>query len=670
MPVGFLVGASIYLQQQSSQEMERQSEEALNLAINLQQSLIDSRVTRMKERAISLAGRAQLITAIESGAALPPILNSFHESLPGADLVTVVGADGLVIGRAGSYSRGDRLSYGGLVEHVISSRVPSGTLEWLQRDQLANESAAVLSQVHMPIVQTEGSDDSRVGQMLEDALAMVGAAPVFNGSGKVLGVVLISDILNNDHAIVDEVTHRSPQGLPLHATIALDGIRVTTTVPAVGGGRRAVGTLYSDLVMDRLRKGQEYRGKALVGGYVMERTIYLPMTNYAGKVVAGSFVGVPETSFAALAERTAWSTRLAGAGAIVSILVALTLAYQLARTQISRPLYRFTQVLTNGDLQTRVEATEGREMAHLAAALNSMTDRIRQTVGEIARVSHGVREVSDNLADGARENAENAEAALQVAESALRSAEAVSASAQRTMGRMRELELALTRIDVGTEEQARALRHASEIVTLVTGAVQDSRQELAAVQDATRRAVAAAQQGRHSALRTVSVVDLVRAGTQSLLDAGGQTPLEWTTRIDRLIGDLEEGQSAANTCDDALREIARAADEANGRIWQMASVLNESGARAGAVSQQMTDLSAVADATASHIRSMNKESGQLIGEVEVIADGIESAVGLVRRAEGHVTSIAEANRRLRALSERIRTLAYELDRATQRFPLQ
>lgn len=670
VPAVFLIGASWYLQQQASEQLDRQSEEMLHLAINLQQSLLDARTARMKERAISLAGRVQLVAAVQSGSDLAPVLDSFYDDLPGADLITVVNVDGVVQGRAGSYTSGDRLSYGGLIAQVLESRVASGTVEWIASAELANEPARVLTNVRMPIVETEGSEDPRAGQVLEDALAMVGAAPILDAGGEILGLVLVSDILNNDHQIVDEVTHRAPQGLPLHATIALDGIRVTTTVPAVGGGRRAVGTLYSDVVMERLRKGQEYRGSALVGGYVMERTIYLPVTDHAGRVVAGSFVGVPETRFAALAERTDWSTRFAGAGALVSILIAVTLAYHLARTQIARPLAQFIQVLTEGDLQTRVEAGEGMEMHRLAAALNSMTDRVRQTVGEIARVSHGVREVSDNLADGAGETAENAEAALQIAESALRAAEAVSASAQRTMGRMRELELALARIDMGTDEQARALRYASEIVTLVTGAVQDSRRELAAVQEATRQAVAAAQRGRHSALRTVSVVDLVRVGAQTMLDAGGPTPQEWTSRVERLATDLEEGQAAANACDDALREIARSADEANGRIWEMAAVLNENGARAGAVSQQMADLSDLADGTATHIRSMSGASRQVIGEVEAIADGIEAAVGLVRRAEDHVTSIAEANRRLRSLSERIRTLAHELDRATQRFPLQ
>ena len=60
----------------------------------------------------------------------------------------------------------------------------------------------------MPVIETPGSEDARTGQMLEEALALVGAAPVLGGEGQVLGAVLVSDILNNDHAIVDEVLQR------------------------------------------------------------------------------------------------------------------------------------------------------------------------------------------------------------------------------------------------------------------------------------------------------------------------------------------------------------------------------------------------------------------------------------------------------------------------------
>lgn len=666
VPASLLIGVSWYLNREVRSQMEQDADNALNLAINLEQTLIDGRLNRMRERAIALAEHPEVITALQRGTNPHDVLDAFYISLPGADLINVVDTTSTVQGRARSGSAGDVVHYSGLVQQVLDARAAASGVVVIPRAELLAESPQVLAQVRVEIRQTDASTDPRFGQTVEDALALVGAAPVLDSAGRVLGAVLVSDILNNDHAIVDEVTNRAPQGMPIHATIAMDGIRVTTTVPAVGGGRRAVGTVYSDLVMGYLRQGRDYRGRAIVGGHQWQRTIYLPLRDPSGKVVAGPFVGVPESAFAELARSHAITRNLAIVVAMLSLLTAVLLAYRLALTTIARPLKRFTGVLTEGNLHARVEADETVEMSNLAAALNNMTERIRQTVAEMARVSHGVKAVSDDLATGARQTAENAEAALQVAASALASAERVGSSAQLVAGRMRELEVALARIDVGSEEQARALKHASQIVALVTEAVQGGRGGLQAVLESTRIAVSEAQQARHSALRTLSTLELVRVEAQSLADvvSHGDSP----ERAERLLADLEEGQKAANDCDRALRQIARAAEEATARLWDLAAAQNESGARAGAVTQQMADLSAVADETASNIRAMSDASRQVIGGVEAMAGGIESALGLVRRAEAHVTNIAEANRQLRTLSERIRILAEELDQATVRFP--
>jgi chromosome segregation ATPase len=282
-----------------------------------------------------------------------------------------------------------------------------------------------------------------------------------------------------------------------------------------------------------------------------------------------------------------------------------------------------------------------------------MTERIRRTVSEVGGVAEGVRAVSDTLEVVARQTAGDAARALAVAGDALSAAETVGAATSRAAGRMRELELALTRIDAATEEEARAIKHAGTVVTEVNEAVHDSRQTLAGVLEATRAAVAAAQQGRHSALRTVAALELIRLPGSA--DA-------------HLTEDLERGQAAANECDAALREIAREADEARNQLWDVAGALTESGARAGAVTRQLTDISAVVDETAHSSHTMSAASREIISEVEAMAAGTDAALQLVRQARAHVTSIAGANQRLLQLSERIGALARELDAVTSQFP--
>ncbi len=647
IPASALVAGSQYLNSRARLQMERQSEETLNLAINLQQSLIDSRLERMRDRAVTLAAdnrvRGQLAAPVGDGAAeLSGLLTDFQRALPDADLITVVDATRTVRGRAGSAATGDVIAYGGLVDHVLASGAVVASPERIARADLTAERGEVLLQVRIPVTATPGSTDPLAGEVLEDALALVGAAPVIAPDGqRVLGAVFVADILNNDHDIVDEVTSRSLPSLPLHATISLDAVRVTTNVPAPGGGRRAVGTLYSDKVMERLRAGQDYRGRALVGGWQWERTIYLPLRDHAGRAVASSFVGVPEASFTALTRWTAGSTWVALLVSALSLAGAALITYRLARTGV--------------------------------------IDLIRRTVSEIARIAHGVRAVSDDLARRAGETAGEAEAALAVARSALEAAEQVSQTAQQAAEQVRELELALARIDVAAEEQARTIGHAGAIGTHLARAVQDSREALNAVLESTRDAVAAAHQGRHSALRIVAALDLVRMGVQAALEpgrTGGQASREAhaaddgaiADRTGRLLEDVQRGQEAANACDAALNRIVQTVGEAKDRLWETAATLNESGARAGAISRQMTDLAKAAGETAAGIRATGKASREIIGRVERMAQGTEAAVSRVRQAERHVTGIAAANRSLLAVSERIRALAHELDEVAGRLP--
>ncbi len=619
VPAALLLGVSLYLNGLVQRQMEREIDEALNLAINLEQALIDASLARMRDRAVALAAHPGVVDALTAGADLGPILDDFQRALPGSDLISVVGPDGRVIARAGAEAAGERIRYGGLVDLVLSSGAPVHSAVVITAEELAGEPVGVQAQVRMPVIETPGSEDPRTGGMLEEALALVGAAPVRGEGGRVLGAVLVSDVLNNDHAIVDEVYQRSTHGLRVDASIALDGIRVTTTVPAVGGSRRAVGTLYSDVVMDRLRAGQEYRGRALVGGWQWQRTIYVPLRDPSGQVIAAPFVGIPEAAFAELARTTSLATGMALALAVMSVAGPLLVAHRFA-------------------------------------------DRMRQRDEGLAGLAGEVRAVGESVAlDGQRAAAAMADA-RSAAEDVLRSAEQAGERTGEARGRMRDLEVTLARVNAGADEQTRTLRHAGRIVALVSQAVQESRSSFNAVLDALRSVMAAAQQGRQDVLRAGAALELLRLEAEPAESADG------AARFDRLTGDLEQAQRAVADCDAALGGIVARIDEATERLWALAAIMNESGARAGAVSQQMADLTQVAEETAERLRATTDATRQVITAVEEVAEGIGSGVSLARRARARVDAAAEAHQRLDALAQRVQALARQLADAVGRIP--
>ena len=97
-------------------------------------------------------------------------------------------------------------------------------------------------------------------------------------------------------------------------------------------------------------------------------------------------------------------------------------------------------------------------------------------------------------------------------------------------------------------------------------------------------------------------------------------------------------------------------------------MLTENGARIGAVTQQVGDMAAIADDTAARISTTGSASRSMLAGVEAMAGGAGAAVTAVREARGHVTAIAESGRALSDLSDRIRTLAEELDFVAGTFP--
>ena len=214
--------------------------------------------------------------------------------------------------------------------------------------------------------------------------------------------------------------------------------------------------------------------------------------------------------------------------------------------------------------------------------------------------------------------------------------------------------MTLARVNAGTDEQTRTLRHAARIVALVSQAVQESRSSFNAVLEALRAVMAAAQQGRQDVLRAAGALELLR------LEAEPAESGEGASRLDRLIDDLEQAGRAVAECDAALEEIVSRIDEATERLWALAAIMNESGARAGAVSQQMADLTQVAEETAERLRATTDATREVISAVEAVAGDISAGVGLVRRARTHVDAAAEAHRRLDQLAERIQELARQL----------
>ena len=168
---------------------------------------------------------------------------------------------------------------------------------------------------------------------------------------------------------------------------------------------RAIGTIYSIPVMESLRAGKEYRGRAIVVGE-WQKTVYVPLKNHAGQVIAGPYVGIPENTFFALRDRfEATLAPVVGACLLFMIVVSLVLGRFLTR-MIGR-LRLAAERIAQGDLTTTdLGVRSNDELGDLARTFESMTEGMRDLLSSLMRAIDDllqavsrIGQVSQKLAD-------------------------------------------------------------------------------------------------------------------------------------------------------------------------------------------------------------------------------------------------------------------------------
>jgi len=639
VPATGLVATSAYLNHAVTEDIERQANTTLQLAMQVHQSVIEARLQALFGSASALAANDALARVATGDEPDVKALERLGQSLRGhADIFLVLDQDGRTRYRYAA-SGGDQVSYGGLVEAVLDQgRAISSPVRVAAAD-LALERAEVRQQVPVDVQETQGATHDLVGKQLADALALAAAAPLRSADGRVVGAVLVADILNNDPSIVDEVQQRSPDGTPLTATIALDGIRITTNVRRAGSVERAVGTVYSDAVMAHIRNGETYQGRALVVDH-WQRTIYAPLTDLNGQVIASPYVGISEAHFDQVAGAFRIAITAGIALGIAGLLLGALLPWLLARRGVSRPLLSFAAALDAGDLTTTFTAPSRDEVGQMAESLNGLLERVRQATHRVSGAARDVARLSASLAASADQTAALAEAVAARTESGAAIATEVKEQSAQVAGGMGDLARAAEGIARGAEEQASHI----DRVTVMVSQIDESQGESLAQGAAARQA----------AERTFR---LVREGDEAL-----RATLEGVQRIaenaDRSVALVERLGEHSRSISDITSAISEIAEQTN--LLALNAAIEA--ARAG---EQGRGFAVVAE----EVRRLAERSGQATQEIGQLISTtlnlIEQTVAAMREArtlaqEG-VESGSQARERLDQILEASQEAAAAVD---------
>jgi two-component system NtrC family sensor kinase len=213
------------------------------------------------------------------------------------------------------------------------------------------------------------------------------ACPVWDGSGRLVGVLYGGVLLNRDFQIVDKVRdllygEGRYKGKEMGtATIFQGDLRISTNV-LDEKGQRAIGTRVSEEVYQAvLEKGELWLDRAFVV-HDWYLTGYQPIRDITGKTVGILYVGMLEAPYVDLRNKVVYS--FFGIGVLgVAIVVLL---YFFITSGITRPLREMaaaTGRIAEGDLSIELSSKSKDEIGQLAQSFNHMLVRLKQARKEL-----------------------------------------------------------------------------------------------------------------------------------------------------------------------------------------------------------------------------------------------------------------------------------------------
>ena len=304
----------------------------------------------------------------------------------GLDILTLTDARGEVLLRTHHpFRTGDDQGSDPLIQRALKGE-PAASTALVPHEELEKERNDLAERAYTLFVPTP-----KAKQVLADretsGMMLKAACPVWDGNGRLVGVLYGGVLLNRDYRIVDKVRdllygkgryNGKEMGT---ATIFQGDLRIATNV-LDEKGQRAIGTRVSEEVYQAvLEKGELWLDRAFVV-HDWYLTGYQPIRDITGKIVGILYVGMLEAPYVDLRNKVVYS--FFGIGVLgVGIVVLL---YFFITSGITRPLREMaaaTGKIAEGDLSIELSSKSKDEIGRLAQSFNHMLMRLKQARKEL-----------------------------------------------------------------------------------------------------------------------------------------------------------------------------------------------------------------------------------------------------------------------------------------------
>ena len=302
-------------------------------------------------------------------------------------------------------NRGKKIPAAGLAmiaqQSLLGRKEVSASVVFSQADLAAENSDLVerarIDRAPTPHAAARGDNDASEG------LVAAVAIPVVSDDGVLLGVLCAGQLLNRRNAVVDRIRNNLYRQEKYEerdvaiVSIFLDDKRIATTT-TTQSGERAVGTLISEEVYNRVIRGGE---RWIRAGYIVDDwylTAYEPIRDPRGQVIGAVGFGLLERKFQET-ERRAIEIPFALTG--VAVVLAIIISYLLSKS-VMRPvnkLIRATEKIAAGTSPKPIKLDYAPpEIEALGKAFNSMIAAIQARDQQLHRQTHEKLMRSDRLA--------------------------------------------------------------------------------------------------------------------------------------------------------------------------------------------------------------------------------------------------------------------------------
>jgi len=319
------------------------------------------------------------------------------------DFVSVVNADGRVVLRGvDPYAAGDDLATDPFIYRALRGETLSG-FAVLGPERLQAEGRTLAKRAFLAFEPTPKAKP-RPEQAESAGMVLLGAAPVLDGAGGVIGAVYGGILLNRNYDVVDGI--RSTvfcdelyEGKHVGTvTVFQWDVRIATNV-FKADGNRAIGTRVSAEVYDQVLENNRswYSRAFVVNDWYL--SAYDPIQDVEGRIVGILYVGVLESKYKDVRTRL-WT--FYGGLALAAALLVLGVGCFFSR-RLTKSLSRLAQAserLAAGHLDLRVpEPSADDEIRDLTRDFNAMAARLQEREESLKAANTSLQRVNANYLD-------------------------------------------------------------------------------------------------------------------------------------------------------------------------------------------------------------------------------------------------------------------------------